>query len=218
MAGTERMWMRFDLLQRTPGAGGVRAGAAARVGRLAALGAGPDGVHLHEAVQGLRAPGAYRARVRFRWYDAAGRLQRTHQRTTRTCRQPDPRPDLTAGALTAAPGLGAETATYLLDVGNAGRGPRPRRSTSSSRSPGCRSRRSASPASPRARTVLSIPGPRCAPGSTVRFVLDAGAAVAESDEADDVVDRAVPGPAASDSVQAGSRDGRVDRTAESSLH
>ena len=40
--------------------------------------------------------------------------------------------------------------------------------------------------------LLSIPGPRCAPGSTVRFVLDAGGAVAESDEADDAVDRPCP--------------------------
>jgi hypothetical protein len=34
--------------------------------------------------------------------------------------------------------------------------------------------------------------PRCTPGSTVRFVLDPDAVVAESDEADDVVDRPCP--------------------------
>ena len=45
---------------------------------------------------------------------------------------------------------------------------------------------------PGASRVVSLPGPRCAPGSTLRFVLDAEAAVAESDEADDVVDRACP--------------------------
>jgi hypothetical protein len=43
-----------------------------------------------------------------------------------------------------------------------------------------------------ASTVVSIPGPRCAAGTTLRFVLDAAGAVAESDEADDVVDRACP--------------------------
>jgi subtilase family serine protease len=43
-----------------------------------------------------------------------------------------------------------------------------------------------------ASRVVSVPGPPCVAGATVRFVLDAGAAVAESDEADDVVDRVCP--------------------------
>jgi CARDB protein len=193
-AGTQRMWMRFDLLQRTPGQ------AEYEVVRLPAWGVwqrsqpGRTAFIYTKTVQRLRAPGAYRARVRFRWYDANGRLQRRAQRTTRTCREPDPRPDLTAGALTAAPGLGADTATYLLDMRNSGRGaaqpfdvvlavagmPQP-----ALRVPGL---------APGEDQLLSIPGPRCAPGSTVRFVLDAGGVVAESDEADDVVDRPCPVP------------------------
>jgi hypothetical protein len=191
-AGTARMWMRFDLLQRTPNQTEF-----ARV-RLPAWGVwersepGRTAFIFTKKVRALRAPGSYRARVSFRWYDAAGRIQRRAQRLTRTCRQPDPRPDVSAGALTLAPGLGPETATYLLTVTNDGRGaagpfdvvltaggvPQP-----AVRVDGLASRES---------RVLGVPGPRCAPGETLRFVLDAGGEVAESDEADDVVDRDCP--------------------------
>jgi len=192
LQGTKRMWMRFDLLQRTPGQ------AEYEPVRLPAWGVwqrsqpGRTAFIYTRKVQSLRAPGAYRARVRFRWYDASGRLQRGTQRTTRTCRQPDPRPDLTAGALTAAPGLGADTATYLLDVRNTGRGPAAPfdvvLAIAGMPQPALR----VTDLAPGEDQLLSIPGPRCAPGSTVRFVLDAGSAVAESDEADDVVDRPCP--------------------------
>ena len=105
------------------GRGRVRAGEAARVGRLAALRARARRRSSTPSASRACAPPAPTARgYRFRWYDADGRLQRTATRTTRTCRQPDPRPNLTAGDVTVAGGLGAGTATYLLDVGNEGRG------------------------------------------------------------------------------------------------
>lgn len=40
-------------------------------------------------------PAAYRLRVRARWVARKGRIVRTEQRISRTCRQPDVRPDLT---------------------------------------------------------------------------------------------------------------------------
>ena len=48
---------------------------------------------------------------------------------------------------------------------------------------------------PRARrppTTVTFVAPRCAPGSTLRFELDAEDAVDESSEVDDVVERACP--------------------------
>ena len=192
IAGTERMSMRFDLLQRTPDQ------AEYEPVRLPAWGVwqrsqpGRTAFIYTRTVQRLRAPGAYRARVRFRWYDASGRLQRRTHNTTGTCRQPDPRPDLSAGALTAAPGLGADTATYLLDVRNGGLGPAAPfdvvLAISGMPQPALR----VAALAPGEDELVSIPGPRCAPGSIVRFVLDAGGAVGESDEADDVVDRPCP--------------------------
>jgi hypothetical protein len=192
IAGTDRMWIRFDLLQRTPGQpdyAPVRLRAwgvwqRSRPGRTAFI--------YTKTVQGLRAPGAYRARVRFRWYDAEGRLQRSAQRVTRTCRQPDPRPNLVAGALTAAGGLGAGTATYLLDVANDGRGAAAAFDLVVALAGMPQAPVRVDALGPGEHRVVSIAGPRCAPGSTVRFVLDAGAIVDESDEADDVVDRPCP--------------------------
>ena len=52
-----------------------------------------------------RPPADYRAQIRFRWYDKKGRLQRSARKTTRACRQPDPRPDLRVlGFVSLAPG------------------------------------------------------------------------------------------------------------------
>jgi hypothetical protein len=192
LARTARMWIRFDLLQRMPGEARFATVALPAWGRWERSQVGRAGFIYTKRVRALRAPGAYRARVRFRWYDARGGVQRRAQRVTKTCRQPDPRPDLRAGALAVAPGLGPSSATYLLTVRNAGRGAaRPFDVVLSA---------GGMPQPPvhvdglaaGATRVVDVPGPLCDVGSTLRFVLDAGAAVAESDEADDVVDRACP--------------------------
>jgi hypothetical protein len=189
---TARMWIRFDLLQRTPGEAEFALVNLPAWGRWERSEPGRSGFIYTKKVQALRAPGDYRARVRFRWYDASGRLLRRAQRPTPICRQPDPRPDLRAGALTRVAGLGPAAATYLLTVENTGRGaagpfdvvlaedgmPQPPVRVDGLAAGATR--------------VVSVPGPACAAGATVRFVLDPGAAVAESDEADDVVDRPCP--------------------------
>ena len=193
-----RMWMRFDLLQRTPGEAEYAPVRLPDVGRLAALAARARTAFIYtKRVQGLaRARRLPRARARSAGTTPTGACSGARSARPRTCRQPDPRPDLTAGALTAAPGLGADTATYLLDVRNAGRGAARRRSTSSSRSPGCRSRRCASPASPPGEDQRRRASPARAArrGRRVRFVLDAGGGRRGVDEADDVVDRPCPSP------------------------
>ena len=190
--GSARMWMRFVLLERTaPDAGFVPV----RVpgwGRWERSDAGRTGFIFTKRVRGLRAPGAYRARVRFRWYGPDGRLLRRARRTTRTCRQPDPRPDLEARELSAAPGLASGTATYLLTVTNAGRGDAGAFEVVLTTAGMAQAPVAADGLAAGASRVLSIAGPRCAPGSTVRFVLDASARVDEADEDDDVVDRPCP--------------------------
>ena len=190
IAGTTRMWIRFDLLQRAPGEDEYAVVRVPAWGRWERSRADRTAFIYTKKVQGLRA-GSYRARVRFRWY-ADGRLQRSRERTTRTCRQPDQRANLTAGALTVGGGLGAGTVTYLLDVTNDGRGaagpfdiavavgdaPQPPVHLDGLAAGESR--------------LVSITAPRCTPGSTVRFVLDPDGAVDESDEGDDVADRACP--------------------------
>jgi hypothetical protein len=195
--GTARMWVRFDLLQRTASDARFAVVRLPSWGRWQRSEPGRTAFIYTKKVQGLRAPGAYRARVRFRWYGAGDRLLRTARRTTRVCRQPDLRADLEAGALTAGAGLAATTVTYLLDVVNDGRAPAGPFQVALSVAGMPQAPARVDGLAPGERQVVSVPGPRCAPGSTVRLVLDAGEAVDESDEADDVVDRpcpALPGP------------------------
>jgi hypothetical protein len=192
IAGTARMWVRFDLLQRTePGAAYMRVRLPAW-GRWQRSDPGRTAFIYTKRVQGLRAPGAYRARVRFRWYGPDGGLLRTARRTTRACRQPDLRADLEAGALTAGAGLGAGNVTYLLDVVNDGRAPAGPFEVALAVAGIPQTPARVDGLAPGERQVVSVPGPRCAPGSTVRLVLDSGQDVEESDEADDVVDRPCP--------------------------
>src|SRR3954465_10215539 len=122
VAGVARMAMRFDLLQRMHGDAEFARVALPAWGRWERSEPGRTGFIWTKTVRALRAPGAYRARVLFRWYDASGRVVRRARRLTPVCRQPDSRPDLQAGALAVAPGLAANSVTYLLGVRNTGRG------------------------------------------------------------------------------------------------
>src|SRR3954471_22154702 len=122
VARAARMAMRFDLLQRMEGDAEFARVALPAWGRWERSEPGRTGFIWTKTVRALRAPGAYRARVLFRWYDPSGRVVRRARRVTPVCREPDPRPDLQAGALAAAPGLAANSVTYLLSVRNAGRG------------------------------------------------------------------------------------------------
>ena len=121
-ARATRMRMRFDLerlrprdgqwrrLRRVPGFGGWESSAPGRAGFV-----------FHKRVDGLLAPASYRAVVRFRWEDARGRVVRRARLRTPACAQPDLRPNLVPGPLTAIfdtrPGL----AIYTLAVRNTGR-------------------------------------------------------------------------------------------------
>jgi CARDB len=192
VARAARMAMRFDLLQRMEGdAEFARVGLPAW-GRWERSQPGRTGFIWTKTVRALRAPGAYRARVLFRWYDASGRVVRRARRVTPVCRQPDPRPDLRAGALAAAPGLAANSVTYLLSVRNAGRGAAGPFAVALAGAGMPQAPVTVAGLAPGESRVVELAGPRCAPGSTVRFALDPANAIAESDEADDVVDRACP--------------------------
>jgi CARDB len=192
VGGAVRMAIRFDLLERGPGDPAFARIRIPAWERWQRSDPGRTGFIYTRTVRGLRAPGAYRARVRFRWYGAGGRILRRARRLTAICRQPDPRPDLRAGALQTGPGLGPGTVTYLLTVTNGGRG---------AAGPFAVALTTAGMPQPPVTVdglaagesrVVEVAGPRCAPASTVRFVLDSGGAVTESDEADDVVDRPCP--------------------------
>ena len=133
-------------------------------------------LRLHPARPGAAAPGSYKALVRFRWYDKAGKLLRSTTRSSPVCKQPDQRADLRAGTLDAVRGPLPDQATYQLEVRNDGHtaaGPfdvvlsrRRRRAAGGARAdgPGARRRPRRSPSSPRAAPRAR----RCASRSTPR--------------------------------------------------
>jgi hypothetical protein len=192
VARAARMAMRFDLLQRMEGDAEFARVALPAWGRWERSESGRTGFIWTKTVRALRAPGAYRARVLFHWYDASGRVLRRARRVTPVCRQRDSRADLQAGALAVAPGLAANSVTYLLTVRNGGRGAAGPFAVALAGAGMPQAPVAVARLAPGESRVVELTGPRCAPGSTVRFVLDPANAIAESDEADDVVDRACP--------------------------
>jgi hypothetical protein len=192
--GTLRMWMRFDLQQRTPPAVDFVALKAPGLGVWQKSASGrASGFVFKQRVQALAAPGAFKAVVRFRWYGRRGQLLRSTTRETGICRQPDQRPDLRAGGLDAAPGPQPDQATYSLIVLNGGH------TAAGPFDVGLAvagidqlPERVAGGLGPGASHTLTFVAPRCAPGTTLRFTLDARGEVQESVEADDVVELPCP--------------------------
>jgi hypothetical protein len=179
-ADTARMAIRFDLQQRTVDGGVWRKVAAPSFGRWERSRAGVAGFVYTKDVHGLTAPGEYRAVVRFRWYADAGAVRET-RRTTRSCRQPDQRPDLVGGRVQIVPTADG-TATYRLSVRNTGRsaaGPFAVALTvggtaaTSTTVPGL---------APGAATIVELAGPACTPGQAVQLTIDGANAVDEATE------------------------------------
>jgi hypothetical protein len=191
--GTRRMWMRFDLLERTAPRGAFAPVKVPGLGVWQKSAPGRSGFIYSQRVQALAAPGAYRAVVHFRWYGRGGKLIRSAHRQTAVCVQPDERPDLTAGRLDAARGPQPGQVTYTLVVRNDGR------SAAGPFDVGLLvdgvvqpPQRLALGLAAATKQPVAFVAPACAPGSTLTFTLDALGEVDEANEADDVVTRPCP--------------------------
>lgn len=192
--GARRMAMRFDLQLREPGDSRYRVVRAPSFGRWERSRAGRSGFIYSKRVDGLKAPATYRAVVRFRWLDGAGRTVAAAKRATPICDQPDPRPNLRLLALRAAAGTEPGTTTYLLTVVNSGRGPAGAfRVAAGPDDDGPQATVTVGGMASRETRVIEVVARACAPGSRVHIRLDVGAAVAESSEDDNDVRRACPG-------------------------
>jgi hypothetical protein len=73
-----------------------------------------------QTVDNLRARGAYKARVQYRWTTAAGDLVASDVRDTPVCR--GPLPNLSARGLDVRPGPTPDTRTYRVTIANDGKG------------------------------------------------------------------------------------------------
>jgi hypothetical protein len=194
LQGTQHMWMRFDLYERPNGAGPwLPVVDVPKFGVWEKSKAGKPGFIYTKRVDHLQAPAAYRAVVRFRWYDAAGKLQRRARRTSPTCHQPDPRPDLTVGQVTATD-AGAGRLRYVIRVRNDGR------SDAGAFDTVLRVNGIAEPAVNTAGLAVGgiarvvVVAPRCAAGSNVQVAVDPTDVVDEIREHNNVVARPCPAP------------------------
>jgi hypothetical protein len=192
VTGAESMWMRFELLGRAPGET-----------EFTRVPNGGDGWYREKAVKvfdydekifalpELGSAADYRSRVTFRWNDADGKPLLVVKRLTPVCRL-TPQANLQLGALTTQPGGTAGVLRYTIAVRNAGHadaGPFDvgLRIGSEDRPPVTVTGVTAG-----ATQQVSFTAPRCAPGDVLRFEADAGGAVAESDETDNVLSVTCP--------------------------
>jgi len=192
LQGTQRMWMRFDLFERT-GSGSWQRVSVPKFGTWQKSLPGKPGFIYEKRVDQLQAPADYRTRIRFRWYDKNGKLQRSAQRTSRMCHEPDPRPDLAVGKVTATEHKQGRL-QYLIRVRNDGRSdagpfdtvltidgnPQPTATVAGLPAGGA--------------TTVSIVGMRCVLGSRIQIALDTGGTIDESRENNNTVSRPCPMP------------------------
>jgi hypothetical protein len=205
IATGRRLAVRVDLWQRTPGGGWTLRSDVPELGSwtspsdaLVGTRAG-DVFKYRQAVGRLVVPAAYRFRVAFRWTNAAGAVVRETSVTTRTCRQPDLRPDLVLDAVTAAPSpRGGGLVRYTVSVRNAGRSPAPRSAVAATlpgdASPNLRVRPLVR-LGPGETALVAFTGPGCAAGELpAAFVADPSNALDEADEANNERAGSCPAP------------------------
>jgi CARDB len=182
----QRMQMRFTLQARTPDTGWAKV-TAAGFGTWITAPRGLSRYLYDKTVDGLLAPASYRAVVDFRWRDAAGRVIRRSRATSRSCHQPDPRPNLTAGTLAVTPAAEPGKRRYTATVVNRGRGAAGPFEVDFTREGALLgSRQLGGLTAGRARTI-AVPAVACTPGEQIAVVVDATHDVDESDETDNVL-------------------------------
>jgi len=200
-----RLALRIDLWQRMLGGKWTQRTDVPGLGSWttpsdAALGAQPGDVFKYrQAVGRLLVPAAYRFHVSFRWSDANGVTVREASATTRTCREPDVRPDLVLEDVqVAAAPRGNGLVRYTLLVGNEGRSPVARATIAATfpgeTTPGSHVR-GLGRVAPGETTLVKFTGPGCAAGGLpASFLADPSNAIDESDETNNGLAATCPAP------------------------
>ena len=192
LQGTRRMWMRFDLYERNVG-GTWRHLTVPKFGTWQKSLPGKPGFIYEKRVDQLQAPADYRAQIRFRWYDKKGRLQRSARKTTRACHEPDPRPDLAVGKVTATE-AGQGRLRYLIRVRNDGRGDVGAFDTVLSVDGNAQPPATVTGLPFGGQTNDAVVGLRCELGSQIQVAVDTAGAIDEASESNNAVSRPCPIP------------------------
>jgi hypothetical protein len=132
-----------------------------------------------KTVEDLLAPASYRAVVDFRWRDRKGKTVRTERAISPACKQPDARPDLLVRSVKV------EAGEYVAVIFNRGREAAGAFAVDFlSDSDPLGTVEVVGLASQTSVTVM-LPGPPCAPGTTVEAVADPRSEIDEADEEND---------------------------------
>jgi hypothetical protein len=117
-----RMAMRFQLLERTPGAESAHAVAAPELTPWRKSRPGVKDFSYLQTIKGLSSGVTYSVNVQYRWYNVAGKVIRREERESGTCVQDGALPNLVIGEVRLSPGSTEKTAIYSVKVGNTGQG------------------------------------------------------------------------------------------------
>lgn len=146
-------------------------------------------------VDRLAAPAAYRVVVDYRWYDGGGDVVRRAHRRSRVCHQPDTRPDLRIGAITAGETFAPGPVPYSVVVRNASPTAILEPFTVSATAAGAAlAPQTVQSLGARESTTVVFNAGSCPAGSALIVTADSGHVIAESREANN--SRSLPCPSA----------------------
>lgn len=186
--GSERMSMRFLLEVRDPAQGWHRV----RLPGFSAWHTSDPGRARYvytKRLEGLVGPSSYRVSVRFRWLDANGDVMRRARAISRSCRMPDPRPDLRVTEITVRP----DHTHYAVTVRNAGHSTAGVSLLALDLGDGGRELTAPLDAlDPGESRTLVLAGRRCLPGATLTATADSTDVVDERREDDDTLSKLCP--------------------------
>jgi hypothetical protein len=179
--GSERMQVRFTLQVHEGVLPGWRRVVADGLDEWQTSEPGVSRYSYSKTVRNLSAPATYRTIVRFRWLDAAGEVLERSRVTSRSCRQPDMRPDLGAAWIDAVEG------GYVVALRNGGRSEAGPFSVALAVGEVALEPVALEGMEADEQRFVTLTGPACEPGEPLTATVDGDAAVDERDEDDNVL-------------------------------
>jgi hypothetical protein len=132
-----------------------------------------------KTVEELLAPASYRTVVDFRWRDRKGKTVRTERAISPVCKQPDARPDLIVRSLRF------EAGEYVAVIFNRGREAADAFAVDFLADGATLGTVEVVGLTPQTPVTVMLPGPPCAPGTTIEAVADPRSEIDEADEEND---------------------------------
>jgi CARDB len=180
VAGSDRMWMRFTILERQ--AGGYEPLRARGLSLWHRSKPGVSAFGYRQTVRGLQPGGVYRARVSFRWYSPEGELLERTRRTSPACRQYEGVPNLTSAVTGFGPTKVPGVVRYEMRIANEGAAPAEGVEAQLSVDGGVVDSVTVSSLEPGSSREIAVLGPACT--KTVASMADPDGVIVESSEDD----------------------------------